>query len=123
MTPTEFDFTVTMPGDARLVGAIRQLAAHAAGYAQLPATEGEQLAGHVARATEIAMSAANAPRVLIEYRFTANPQALSVVFSCDVAPSTPRPASTTNGTVTVNWSTDGSRHVCHIRQRLLGPEA
>ena len=50
MTPTSFAFTLTMPGDERFVGAIRQLAAQAASYAQLPAEAGEVLAGHVEQA-------------------------------------------------------------------------
>jgi hypothetical protein len=123
MTPTEFDFTITMPGDARLLDAIRQLTVHAAGYAQLPAQAGEQLAGHVERATQVAISASKAPSAQIAYRFTADPEALNVVFWCDVAPATPHPASTTNGTITVDWTMDGARRVCRIRQRLLATEA
>lgn len=119
MTPTEFDFTVRIPGDARLVGAIRQLTAHAAGYAQLTADAGEHLAAHVERATETAISAsAGGTAALIEYRFRADADAIVVVFSLSVAPSTPRPAPTASNDVTVEWTADGTRHVCHIRQRL-----
>ena len=123
MTPTEFDFTLTMPGDSRLVGAIRQLAAHAGGYAQLPAHAVEKLAEHVERATQVAISASTVQSALIQYRFTADPEAIVVVFACDVAPAAPRPASSTNGAVSIDWTSDGSRHVCRIRQRLLAPEA
>jgi hypothetical protein len=35
MTPTSFEFTLILPGDARLVDAVKGLTAHAAGYAQL----------------------------------------------------------------------------------------
>jgi hypothetical protein len=121
MTPTEFDFTVKMPGDSRLVGAIRQLVAHAAEYAQLPAKAGDKLADHVERATEVAISASKVQSALIDFRFTANPDAILVVFTCDVAPTAERPASSANGSVTVDWTTDGSRHICRIRQRLLNP--
>jgi hypothetical protein len=122
MTPTAFDFRVRIPADARLLGAIRQLATHAAGYAQLNANSGEQLAGHVERATQAAMAASKVQSPLIEYRFTADPEALEVTFSCDVAASTPRPASTRNGSVTIDWTSEGSRHTCRIRQRLEGAE-
>jgi len=118
MTPTEFDFTVKMPGDSRLVGAIRQLTTHAAGYAQIAAEDGEQLAQHVERATETAIAASKAQTTLIEFRFSADTEALVVVFACDVASSAPRPASTHAGTVTVDWAAEGSRHICRIRQRL-----
>ena len=122
MTPTEFNFTLTMPGDSRLVGAIRQLTAHAAGYAQLPPHAGQKFAEYVERATEVAISASKVQSALIQYRFTADPEEIIVVFACDVAATAPRPASTSNGAVTVDWTSDGSRHVCRIRQRLA-PEA
>jgi hypothetical protein len=118
MTPTEFDFTVKIPGDSRLVGAIRQLAAHAAGYAQLTSDDSERLAGHVERATESAIAATTVQSALIEYRFTADADALLVVFACDVSPSALPPSSTTNGRVTVEWVAEGTRHVCQIRQPL-----
>ena len=118
MTPTEFDFTVKMPGDSRLVAAIRQLTTHAAGYAQLAASDSEQLAQQVEHATETAIAASKAQTALIEFRFTADTEALVVVFACDVAAAAPRPASTHAGTVTVDWTADGSRHICRIRQRI-----
>ena len=119
MTPTEFDFTVTMPGDARLVAAIRQLTAHAAGYAQLPAPAGERLAGHVEHATEAAIAAANVAHVRIKYRFTADPGSIVVVFSCDATEAAaPPPASIASDGLTVDWTVEGSRRVCRIRQGM-----
>jgi hypothetical protein len=118
MTPTEFDFTLTMPGDSRLLGAIRQLTAHAAGYAQLNAQAAEQLAGHVEQATEVVIAASRAQTAQVEYRFTADAEALVVVFSCDVAPSSPHPPSSANGAVTIEWTSHGPRHVCRIRRLL-----
>ena len=97
MTPTEFEFRVTMPGDERLVGAIRQLTAHAAGYARLNAAQGEELASEVERATTDAISAAAAPAALIELHFSGSTEAI---------------------VVTVHWTTQGSRQTRHIRQRL-----
>jgi hypothetical protein len=118
MTPTEFDFTVTMPGDPRLVDAIRQLTIHAAGYAQLNTQAAEQLAGHVEHESQVVIAAHSAQTALIAYRFTANPEALVVAFSCDVSPSFPRPPSSKNGAVTIDWTSSGSRHECRIRHRL-----
>jgi hypothetical protein len=118
MTPTEFDFIVTMPGDSRLLGAIRQLTSHAAGYAQLTEHAGEQLAAHVEHATQAVIAASTVPSALIEYRFSGDADALLVVFRCDVAPEPKHLAPVPNGDVTVDWSVEGSRHVCRIRQRL-----
>jgi hypothetical protein len=118
MTPTEFEFTVHIPGDARLVGAIRQLTAHAAGYAQLTPDAGEHLAAHVERATEAAISASATDTAPIEYRFRADADAIVVVFSLRVTASTPRPAPVRSNDVTVEWTAEGTRHVCHIRQQL-----
>lgn len=118
MTPTSFDFTVTMPGDARLAGAIRQLAAHAAGYAQLAPEAKQHLAGHVASATEAAIAAAMADHAPIEFRFSGGEDEIEVVISCPADPSAPPPPSMVNGQVSVQWSAAGTRHVCHIRQQL-----
>ena len=118
MTPTEFDFTVTMPGDSRLLGAIRQLTSHAAGYAQLTEHAGAQLAAHVEHATQAVIAAAKVQSTLIEYRFCGDADALLVVFSCDIAVSPKHLGPVSNGDVTVDWTIEGSRHVCRIRQRL-----
>ena len=118
MTPTEFEFTLTMPGDSRLVGAIRQLTAHAAGYAQLSAEESEELAGQVADATEMAIAAANVEALPIEYRFSADSEALVVMFSCEVSGAARPPADVSSGGITVDWAADGTRHTCRIRQPL-----
>lgn len=117
MTPTAFEFTVTMPGDTRLVGAIRGLTAHAAGYANLADAAREGLAGHVERATEVAIAACRTERDTIAVRFSADAEALTVVISCDAA-AADRPPSTADGDVTVDWMTDGPRRICHIRQRV-----
>ena len=118
MTPTAFEFTIKMPGDSRLVSAIRQLTAHAADYAKLAPDAGEAFAEHVERATEYAITASKTQTALIEYRFTADATALVVAFSCDVAGSAPRPMSTAVDGVTVDWRVEGSRHICRVRRQL-----
>ena len=119
MTPTEFDFTVTMPGDSRLVGAIRQLTTHAAGYAHLSADAAERLAGHVEHATEQAIAASRVRTGTIEFRFSADAESLAITFSCDCAAAA-RPSSSSSDEVTVDWTTEGTTCVCRIRQRLTG---
>jgi hypothetical protein len=119
MTPTSFEFTLRLPGDARLVDAVRGLTAHAAGYALLGDAAREGLAGQVAAATETAIAAARGPDAPIDVRFTGDDHAITVVISCEAQPSAPPPtSSTTTPEVTVDWETEGSRHVCHIRRRI-----
>jgi hypothetical protein len=117
MTPTAFDFTLKMPGDSRLIGAVRQLTEHAADYAKLTPDAGAALAGHVQRATEQAISAAKTPSALIEYRFSADADAIMVAFWTDAAAPSPRPSFTADD-VTVDWTMEGSRHICRIRRQL-----
>jgi hypothetical protein len=106
MTPTDFEFTLTMPGDARLVAAVRQLAAQAAGYAQLTADAAEGLAGHVERATQAAIATNGVPTT-IHLRFSGEPAA-----------AVPLPRSSSIGDVLIEWSSEGARRTCRIRQPL-----
>jgi hypothetical protein len=56
VSPESFNFTVTVPGDARLVGVVRDLCTHAVGYAKLPAAEGAALCDRVATAAAEAVA-------------------------------------------------------------------
>jgi hypothetical protein len=48
VSPDDFSFTLTIPGDAQFVPAVRALVVHAATYARLPEAEGAALADAVA---------------------------------------------------------------------------
>lgn len=50
MSPESFNFTVTLPGDHRLVGVVRDLCAHAVDYAKLPEDAGASFCDRVAEA-------------------------------------------------------------------------
>jgi hypothetical protein len=50
VSPESFNFTVTLPGDHRLVGVVRDLCAHAVGYAKLPEDAGAPFCDRVADA-------------------------------------------------------------------------
>jgi hypothetical protein len=117
MTPTDFEFTLTMPGDARLVAAVRQLAAQAAGYAQLTADAAEGLAGHVERATQAAIATNGVPTT-IHLRFSGDARAIDVVISGEAAAAAPLPRSSSIGDVLIEWSSEGARRTCRIRQPL-----
>lgn len=57
MSPESFKFTLTVPGDARLVGVVRDLCAHAAGYARLSEPAGASFCDRVLQAAESAVAA------------------------------------------------------------------
>jgi hypothetical protein len=118
MTPTSFEFTLTLPGDTRLIDAVRGLTAHTAGYAQLDDAARDGLAGQVAAATQAAMAATPDPGTPVNLHFTGDEDALTVVISCEATASVPRPMPTSAEGVTMDWVTEGSRHVCHIRHPL-----
>jgi hypothetical protein len=118
MTPTDFEFTVTMPGDVRLIGAVRQLAAQAAGYAQLTADAAEGLAGHVERAAQATIAASRKSPGPIHLRFSGDGRGIDVVISGEPMTADTLPRSSSIGDVMIDWSHDGSRLTCHIRQPL-----
>jgi hypothetical protein len=68
MDPTSFRFVLTMPGDSRLVGVIRELTTQAGTYANL--TGGATaFAEQVADATEAVISETGVQDAPIEFRF------------------------------------------------------
>jgi hypothetical protein len=118
MTPTSFEFSVSMPRDARLVGAVRGLAAHAAGYVQLAADAAEGLADRVAHATEAAMAATASDPGPIDFRFAGDAAAINITITCPAPPASPVPSSTSAAGISVDWTTNGSHHICAITQRI-----
>lgn len=57
MSPESFNFTVTLPADQRLVGVVRDLCAHAVGYAKMPEATGASFCDRVAAAVVRAVDA------------------------------------------------------------------
>ena len=117
MTPNSFEFTVTLPGDARFLGAVRHLATQAADYAQLPSDTGAELAAEVARAAEVAF-AAEAAGGPIEIVFSGSDKAVTVTISCASTGAAPGSKSNAGEGISVEWTSSKGRHVCHIRQRI-----
>ncbi len=107
-----------MPGDARLVEAVRLLAVQAAGYVNLSPRAGAGLAGLVQRATESAIAASGNHGAPIELHFSGDPQTVNVRVTCHTGLSTFEPGSQSIDGLSINWTTDGSRRTCHIRQRV-----
>ena len=97
MEPTSFQFVLTLPGDNRLVGAVRDLTAHAATYAKLPGDVSQSFAKKVADEMQSAIGATGIQDAPIEFRFNGTTDSLLV---------------------TLSWSHNGSRETREIRQRL-----
>lgn len=83
MTPTAFEFTVTMPCDVRLLEAIRLLALQVASYAKLTADATAALAADAERETQAAIAAIPHGRTPIEVLFSGDGSAVSIKISCE----------------------------------------
>ena len=97
MEPTSFEFVLTLPGDNRLVGAVRDLTAHAANYAKLPSDVSQSFAKRVADEMQSAINATGIQDAPIEFRFNGSADAVLV---------------------TLSWSRNGSRETREVRQHL-----
>jgi hypothetical protein len=97
MDPKSFQFVLTMPGDSRLIGAVRNLAAHAASYANLGADAGRSFVNDVAAAAESAIESTDIQDAPLEFRFDGTAEAIRV---------------------TLRWSRNGSPETREIAQRL-----
>lgn len=118
MSSDAFEFTMTLPGDTRLVGAARDLAAHAAKYAQLADTVGAALAEQVARAAEASIAATGTTDAPIQIRFVGDGQRLEVEIGSEVAAGIAVPASSAASGLSVAWSRAGDRQICRIVHSL-----
>ena len=99
MEPNSFQFTLTMPGDSRLVPTVRELAAQVATYARLPAEAGQSFAQQVAAETESTIAATAVQDAPIEFRFDGDAETIRV---------------------TITWSRNGSREARQI-ERPVSP--
>ena len=97
MEPTSFQFVLTLPGDNRLVGAVRDLTAHAATYAKLSSDVGQSFANKVADEMQSAIDTTGIQDAPLEFRFNASADTLLV---------------------TLSWSQNGSRKTREVRQHL-----
>ena len=82
MTPTAFEFTVTMPADVRLLDAIRLLAIQAAGYAKLTPRAAAALAADAERETQNAMTSTTTGQTPMEFVFSGDDTGVSIRISC-----------------------------------------
>ena len=97
MEPHSFQFVLTLPGDHRLVGAVRDLTAHAATYPMLPGAVTLSFPNTVAHVLLSAIDTTGVHDAPIEFRFNGTADALLV---------------------TLSWSRNGSRETREVRQHL-----
>lgn len=117
MDATSFQFTMTIPGDERLVGAVGELTMHAAKYAQLSDRDTSTLVDDVMSAASVSASAAGGAGNAVEFRFERTANRLDVAIEWEGrAPSAPR-ASRTTGSTSTQWTHDGRRQRCLISHR------
>lgn len=88
MNAASFRFTLLLPGDARLVGAVRDLTAHAAGYAGLSPGDVDALTRGVVEATEAAIAATQAAATPIQLAFTRDGSGLHVTITAEATDGT-----------------------------------
>jgi hypothetical protein len=114
MDATTFEFSLRMPGDPRLVDAVRDLAAHAAAYMKLASPAAEGLAAHVAAATRAAVEAT--PAGPVDVRFTRHAGTFTVSIGLDTAQKAAWPPSA--GGLIVETSREDGRETCRISQAV-----
>ena len=97
MEPTSFRFTLSIPGDARLVDVIRSLTAQVATYAKLSGDQAAAFQQQIADATAAAIRATGVQDAPLEFEFSGNGEAL---------------------TVSLSWPVNGTRERRELRQPL-----
>jgi len=81
MTPTNFEFSVSMPADPQLLGVVRQLATQAVVYAELPVEDGAALADQAAGIIDEHVSLERSNGTPIEILFRGGAQAVEIELS------------------------------------------
>jgi hypothetical protein len=119
MTSTSFEFTMSMPGDERLIPAVRDLAAHACAYAGLAEAASASLTSQVTATTSAAMAAARGRNGDVQFRFTRENDTLTVAVGLD-SPGQASWPPTVEGAegLTVRTEREGGRETCLVIQRV-----
>lgn len=121
MDATSFQFTMTMPGDERLVGAVRDLTMHAAKYAQLSDRDIRTLVDDVLSATEVSASAAGGANGVVEVRFERTADRLNVAIEWEGRPPSAAHGPRTTDSTSTRWTHDGRRQRCLVSHRAPLP--
>ncbi len=112
MDATSFQFSMTMPGDARLIETVGELTAHAAKYAELAEPDARALVEQVVAAA-VASSTAAAPGVLA-LSFQRTPVRFDVAIEWDGQAPSGTHDTPTDAPTSVHWSHRGDRQRCLV---------
>jgi hypothetical protein len=118
MDATSFQFTMTIPGDERLVGAVRDLTMHAAKYAQLSDDDVRTLVDDVLSAAAVSAPAAGSVNGMVVFRFDRTADRLDVTIEWEGRTPTPPLGSRSSGSTSIQWTHDGRRQRCLISHRV-----
>jgi hypothetical protein len=117
MNSTSFEFSMQVSGGRALLGAVRDLASHVASYAGGKAVAAA-VADEVMTAAEAAFVASHVDGTSIDVRFRRTAEYLDVFVAGGQATTRSTTHQTRGPGLSVNWSVEDGRQVCHIRQGM-----
>ncbi len=117
MNQTSFEFTMQVSGDRAMLGAVRDLASHVASYAGGKAVAAA-VADEVVTAAEAAIAACRGDGTPIDVRFERTAECLEVFVAGGQATSLSATHLSRGPGLSVDWSVEGGRQICHIRQGM-----
>lgn len=117
MNSTSFEFSMQVSGGRAMIGAVRDLASHVASYAGGKAVAAA-VADEVVTAAEAAIAASRGDVAPIDVRFRRTAECLDVFVAGGQATSLKATHLSRGPGLSVDWSVDGGRQVCHIRQEM-----
>ena len=117
MNQTSFELTMQVSGGRAMLGIVRDVASHVATYAVGRAVAAA-VADEVVTAAEAAIAATGGDETPIDLQFRRSAEWLDVFVSGGQATTlTATPLSRGPG-LSVDWSADGGRQICHILQGM-----
>ncbi len=117
MTQTSFEFTMQVSGDRAMLGVVRDLASYVATYAGGKAVAAA-VADEVVTAAEAAIAACRGDGSGIEVRFERTAECLDVFVAGGHTTSLSATHLSRGPGLSVDWSVEAGRQVCHIRQGM-----
>ena len=117
MNQTSFEFTMQVSGGRAMLGAVRELASHVASYAGGKAVAAA-VADEVVTAAEAAIAASRGDGTPIDVRFRRTAECLDVFVAGGQSTTLSATHLSRGPGLSVDWSVDGGRQLCHIRQGM-----
>lgn len=117
MNRTSFEFSMQVSGGRAMLGAVRELASHVASYAGGKAVAAA-VADEVVTAAEAAIAASRGDGTPIDVRFRRTADCLDVFVAGGQATNLSTTHLARGPGLSVDWSVDDGRQVCHIRQGM-----